>query len=322
MLIHYLWSFLVLLSGLVLLVWSADKFVDGSAATARHYGVSPLFIGMIIVGFGTSVPEMTVSVLAAIQGNPGIAIGNAYGSNITNIALILGATALLRPVQFQSAVLRKELPVLVGVTLLTAWQVSDGELSRADAAVLLLVFAALITWTIVTNIQNRNGTVSAATESIQESGLSRRAAITWMFVGLVLIVVSSKLFVWGAVRIAGLMGVSELIIGLTIVAIGTSLPEFASSLAASRKGENDIIVGNIIGSNLFNTLVVIGLAAAVKPMHVDHEVIYRDLPTMGFLTVLLLLMGFRKRGTAQISRLNGGVLVVIYAIYMAYLLLT
>jgi len=322
LLIHYLWSFLVLLSGLVLLVWSADKFVDGSAATARHYGVSPLFIGMIIVGFGTSVPEMTVSVLAAIQGNPGIAIGNAYGSNITNIALILGATALLRPVQFQSAVLRKELPVLVGVTLLTAWQVSDGELSRADAAVLLLVFAALITWTIVTNIQNRNGTVSAATESIQESGLSRRAAITWMFVGLVLIVVSSKLFVWGAVRIAGLMGVSELIIGLTIVAIGTSLPEFASSLAASRKGENDIIVGNIIGSNLFNTLVVIGLAAAVKPMHVDHEVIYRDLPTMGFLTVLLLLMGFRKRGTAQISRLNGGVLVVIYAIYMAYLLLT
>ncbi len=230
---------LAVLFGLALLVWSADRFVEGSAATARHYGMPPLLIGMVIVGFGTSAPEMVVSALAASQGNPGIALGNAYGSNITNIALILGLTALISPIAVHSQVLRKELPVLTAVTVLAAWQLWDGEISRLDAGVLLALFAGLMGWTIRQGLRGRSDTLGGEIElEMEVRALPLKRALLWLLVGLALLIVSSRILVWGAVAIAQGFGVSDLVIGLTVVAIGTSLPELASSLAATRKGEH------------------------------------------------------------------------------------
>jgi cation:H+ antiporter len=309
--------------GLALLVWSADRFVDGSAATARHLGMPPLLVGMVIVGFGTSMPEMTVSVLAALQGNPGIALGNAYGSNITNIALILGVTALIHPIAVHSGVLRKEMPILTGVTFLAAWQATDGQLTRIDAVILLVVFAVLMLWTIQQGMAKRRDTFAREVSlEVTEQSLSIESAGLWVMVGLVALVVSSQLLVWGAVRIAHSLGVSDLVIGLTVVAIGTSLPELASSIVASRKGEHDLALGNVLGSNLFNTLVVVGLAALIKPLQVSSEVLSRDISVMAILTVSLLLMGYGFRGPGRINRIEGGLLVASYMIYMGYLFVT
>ena len=309
--------------GLALLVWSADRFVDGSAATARHLGMPPLLVGMVIVGFGTSMPEMTVSVLAALQGNPGIALGNAYGSNITNIALILGVTALIHPIAVHSGVLRKEMPILTGVTFLAAWQATDGQLTRIDAVILLVVFAVLMLWTIQQGMAKRRDTFAREVSlEVTEQSLSIESAGLWVMVGLVALVVSSQLLVWGAVRIAHSLGVSDLVIGLTVVAIGTSLPELASSIVASRKGEHDLALGNVLGSNLFNTLVVVGLAALIKPLQVSSEVLSRDISVMAILTVSLFLMGYGFRGPGRINRIEGGLLVASYMIYMGYLFVT
>ncbi|MGW8246834.1 MAG: calcium/sodium antiporter [Acidiferrobacterales bacterium] len=315
-------SFAVI-SGLVLLMWSADRFVDGSAAVARHFGMPPLLIGMVIVGFGTSVPEMVVSVLAALQGNPGIALGNAYGSNITNIALILGIAAIIHPIPVHSGVLRKELPILAGVTILAAWQAKDGQLTRIDALILLVVFVVLMAWTISQGIaRKRDPFAGEVAHEVTEQALSLKSAMIWLIVGLLLLVVSSQMLVWGAVQIAHSLGVSDLVIGLTIVAIGTSLPELASSIAASRKGEHDIVLGNVLGSNLFNTLAVVGLAAIIEPMQVSIKVLTRDISVMALLTFLIFLMGYGFRGPGRLNRVEGGVLVVIYAIYLGYLLVT
>ncbi|MBR6975966.1 MAG: calcium/sodium antiporter, partial [Ottowia sp.] len=237
--------FAAVIVGLVLLVWSADRFVEGSAGTARHFGMPPLLIGMVIVGFGTSAPEMVVSALAAWQGNAGIALGNAYGSNICNIALILGVTALISPIAVRSQVLRKELPLLAAVTALAAWQLADGMVSRTDAAVLLVVFAVLVGWSIWQGVRQGDDALADDVAQEQEAGaMPLGRAVFWMVAGLVLLVASSRLLVWGAVEIARAFGVGDVIIGLTIVAVGTSLPELASSVIAARKGEHDIALGN------------------------------------------------------------------------------
>lgn len=314
---------IALVAGLVLLVWSADRFVDGSAATARHFGMPPLLIGMVIVGFGTSMPEMVVSVLAALQGNPGIALGNAYGSNITNIALILGITAMLHPISVHSGVLRKELPILTGVTFLAVWQAADDQLTRLDAAVLLTVFAVIMLWTIMQGMKKRRDSfASEVSHEVATQALVIQSAVSWMLTGLILLVASSQMLVWGAVRIAHALGVSDLVIGLTIVAIGTSLPELASSIIASRKGEHDIALGNVLGSNLFNTLAVVGLAALIEPMQLSAKVLSRDIAVMAVLTVSLFVMGYGFRGPGRINRLAGGVLVTIYIGYTGYLVVT
>ena len=262
-------AFLAVACGLVLLVWSADRFVEGSAAAARHFGMPPLLIGMVIVGFGTSVPEMMVSALAALQDNPGIALGNAYGSNITNIALILGLTALIRPIAVNSRVLRNELPILTLVTALAAFQIWDGKLTRIDSLVLMAVFGILMAWTILQGLRRKSGLPGQGSWNRRlKLRLSRLAGL---FSGLLrawlLLIISSRLLVWGAVKIAQGLGVSDLIIGLTVVALGTSLPELASSVIAIRKGEPDIALGNILGSNLFNTLAVVGIAGMIHPMN-------------------------------------------------------
>lgn len=309
------------LVGLVLLVWSADRFVDGAAATARHFRMPALLIGMLVVGFGTSAPEMVVSASSAANGNPGIALGNAYGSNITNIALILGITALLAPIAVHSQILRKELPLLLAVTAIAAWQLWDGELSRWDAIGLLVLFFVVMGWAIYQGMRGRSDTLGIEVEQeLSARPLPLKSALIWLVVGLVLLVASSQVLVWGAVRIAGLLGVSDLIIGLTVVAVGTSLPELASSLIAVRKGEHDIALGNVLGSNLFNTLAVVGIAGSIHPMLVDSAVMTRDIPVMAGLTLALVVFGFGFRGPGRINRLEGAALLAVYIGYTAWLI--
>ena len=312
--------FFSLVVGLMLLVWSASLFVDGAASAARHFGMPPLLIGMVIVGFGTSAPEMVVSAFSALQNNPGIALGNAYGSNITNIALILGVTALISPIAVHSLVLRKELPILTAVTVLAVFQLWDGELSRSDAFVLLGVFASLMIWTVWQGLHKKSDSLGNEIEmELEGRAKPLGRALFWLGIGLVLLIASSRLLVWGAVEIALAFGVSDLIIGLTIVAVGTSLPELASTIIAARKGEHDIALGNVLGSNLFNTLAVVGIAGSIQPMKVASEVISRDMSVMIVLTVSLFLIGYGFRGAGRINRYEGAGLLVCYLGYTIYL---
>jgi cation:H+ antiporter len=307
--------------GLVMLVWSADRFVEGSAAVARYAGMPPLLIGMVIVGFGTSAPEMVVSALAAFQGNPGLAMGNAYGSNITNIALILGLTALISPIAVSSRVLVKELPILFGVTLLAGFQLIDGKLTGIDGWILLAVFGVLMAWTIFQGFRSRNDHLDAEMESkLKSYTISLKLANFWLFGGIILLVISSRILVWGAVEIARVLAVSDLIIGLTVVALGTSLPELASSLVAVRRKEHDIALGNVIGSNLFNTLAVVGVAGVINPITISPEILSRDYLFMIILTFSLFAIGYGFRGPGRINRYEGAILMISYVGYMAWLI--
>ncbi|HLT63472.1 MAG TPA: calcium/sodium antiporter [Pseudohongiella sp.] len=314
---------LAIVAGLVVLVWSADRFVDGAASTANHFNIPPLLIGVVIIGFGTSAPELVVSALASLEGNSGIALGNAYGSNITNIALILGITALIAPVTVDSQALRHTLPLLTLVSLIAAFQLLDDYLSVGDAIVLLVVFAALMIWTIVHGMRNQAASVAIANE-LQDELLAKpmplKFAVLWLLIGLVLLIGSSRLLVWGAVEVAQSLGVSDLIIGLTIIAIGTSLPELASSIAAARKSQHDMVVGNILGSNVFNTLAVVGIAGAIHPLEVGHEVLTRDVATMLALTLSLFVLGYARKGeNGLITRGKGLFLMAMYVLYSLWL---
>ena len=316
-------AFIAVAFGLGLLVWSADRFVEGAASTARHFRMPPLLIGMVIIGFGTSAPEMVVSAFAAFQGNPGIALGNAYGSNIANIAFILGLTALISPITVHSQVLRKELPILTAATALAAWQIYDGTISRADALVLLGLFVLLLGWAIHQGVRGRTDPLaSTIDQELTSRPMPLRTSIIRLLTGLILLVVSSRILVWGAVEIARALGVSDLIIGLTIVALGTSLPELASSIIAAGKGEHDLALGNILGSNLFNTLAVVGLAGSIRPITSGPEVFSRDIPVMALLTLSLFVIGFGFRGPGRFNRVEGGLLVACYLGYLGYLLST
>ena len=308
-----------LISGLILLVWSADKFVCGASQTARYLGMSPLLIGMVIVGFGTSAPEMLVSASSALNGASGIALGNAYGSNIANIALILGLTALLRPIHVAKAVVWRELPILLGVTALSAYFMMDAIVSRVEAVILLVLFALYMIWSLWL------GKAESPTEveELPSETMSRKQAFFWLVVGLLVLMVSARLLVIGAVEIAKSLGISDLVIGLTIVAVGTSLPELASSLVAARRGDSDLALGNIVGSNLFNSLAVVGIAGAIQPMQVESAIFSRDMLAMSGLTLLLWIfswkMGKKRR---EINRLEGGLFLACFVGYSLYLLQT
>ncbi|WP_295036726.1 calcium/sodium antiporter [uncultured Fibrobacter sp.] len=311
--------------GLAVLVWSADKFVDGAVGVAEFCGMSTLLIGMVVVGFGTSAPELTVSAISASQGNPELALGNAYGSNIANIALILGATALISPILMQRSVLRGDLPILLAVSVLSIILVWDGSVARWNGFLLLIVFTAAMAYSIRRELKKvkleKSESLSGNDDSAEPKKVSLGKSVFWLVLGLVLLVVSSRALVWGAVEIARTLGVSDLLIGLTIVAIGTSLPELASSIAAARKGENDLALGNIIGSNLFNTLAVVGLAAIVSPMDaIEKAVAYRDMPLMIALTVALIVLGFRRKGDGRLNRIAGAILLAVYVGYLALLI--
>ena len=317
-------AFAAIVFGLALLVWSADRFVEGSASAAGHYGIPPLLIGMVIVGFGTSAPEMVVSALASLQGNPAIALGNAYGSNITNIALVLGIGALIAPITVHSQVLRKELPLLVLITILAAWQLRDGSVTHLEAAVLIGVFAGLMGWSIRQGLGTKKDALGEEMEhELEERAMPLGRALFWIAVGLVLLIVSSRMLVWGAVEIAHHFGVSDLIIGLTVIAVGTSLPELAATIIAARKGEHDIALGNVLGSNLFNTLAVVGIAGLISPMSVGPEVLTRDISVMAGLTLSLFVLGIGRDGKlGRINRVEAACLVACYLGYTAYLVNT
>lgn len=308
--------------GLAVLIWSADRFIDGATGVANHFGMPPLLIGILIVGFGTSAPEMIVSAFSAIQGNPGLALGNAFGSNIANIALILGVTALVSPISAQSSILRKELPLLTLATIVAVAVLWDLSLSFADGLILLAVFFAIMIWSTRQGMKaSEDPLATEFAQEIESKSKSLGKSFLTLLLGLALLLASSRAMVWGAVEIAQSLGVSDLVIGLTIVAIGTSLPELASSIAAAKKGEHDIVLGNIIGSNLFNTLAVVGIACLLKPFSTVPEILTRDLPVAGGLTLSLFILCYRPGGPGRISRLEGGLLVIVFVAYNCWLFL-
>lgn len=318
-----LYPVLALAAGLALLVWGAHRFVAAAAALARLFKVPPLLIGMIIVGFGTSAPEMLISAMSSYNGNPGIALGNAFGSNIVNIALILGCCACIHPLNVSGAVIRRELPLLGGVTLLAALLLWDGDVSRLDAGVLLAAFGVVMAVSIRAALREQAAGAlgePAETASLPKREESPAKAWIWLVAGLGLMLASSRAMVWGAVEVATALGVGDLVIGLTIVAVGTSLPELASSVIAARKGEHDLAIGNILGSNTFNTLAVVGIAGIISPMRADPEIMTRDIPVMALLTALLYVFCRGWRGPARITRFEGVLFLAIYAAYTGYLI--
>lgn len=312
-----------MLGGVAVLLWSADRFIEGSASVSRHFGMPPLLIGMVIVGFGTSSPELIVSTMAATAGNPGIALGNAYGSNIANIALILGLSSIVRPLMVRSSVLRKELPILSVLTLFSAFLLLDLQVSRIDGIIFLVIFCVLMGWTIFQGMHSKGDSLGDEIETeTSEKSMPLGRSVFWLIVGLGFLVVSSRMLVWGAVEIARSLGVSDMIIGLTVVAIGTSLPELASTIIAARKGEHDIALGNILGSNLFNTLAVVGLAVTIHPTSVEPQTLHRDMVVMGALTISLFVIGYGFRGRkGRINRFEGAALLAVYVIYTLSLIL-
>ena len=295
----------VLIVSLLVLAWSADKFVDGACGVAKFFGLSPFLIGMVIVGFGTSAPEMLVSATSALEGSPSIALGNAYGSNIANIALILGVAAIVNPIKVDRALMKKELPFLLITIPLTVVLILDGQISRIDAIILLAVFLVIM---VISSL----GKKEELSEDAENGGkVSIIKSLFLLVMGLTLLISSSKALVWAAQEIAVSLGISELIIGLTIVALGTSLPELASSVSAARKNEHEVAFGNVVGSNLFNTLCVVGIAAAIAPVASDPKILLRDMPVVALLTLLLFVFAARQK----ISRISGVFLVAVYFAY-------
>ncbi len=310
------WSHLLAVAGgLVLLVAGADRFVTGAAALARNLGVAPMVVGLTVVGFGTSAPEMLVSGLAAWQGNPGLGIGNALGSNVTNIALIIGATALVRPLRVRSETLRRELPVLVAVTLAALGLMADGHLGRLDGALLLAGLGLLLYAVLLLARRDRRDPLAAEFAAEIPRAMPTPRALLWLALGLAGLLAGSRALVWGAVGLAEALGVSDLVIGLTVVAIGTSLPELAASLAGALKGEDDIAVGNVIGSNMFNLLAVLGLPGLIRPAPFAPEVLTRDFPVMIALTLALFAMAYGFRGEGRIQRWEGALLLAAFLAY-------
>lgn len=307
--------------GLLVLLWSADQFIEGAAATATHFGMSPLLVGMLIVGFGTSAPEMMVSAFAAFEGNSGIALGNAYGSNIANIGLVLGITVLIYPLAVESRIVRREIPLLILVLLLCLGFLYELKLSRFESLMMLFAIVVIVIFNTFYSNDKDSLTQTIDSDEAQDTPPLKKALLL-LAVGLTLLLISSKYLVQGAVGIAEFFGVSDLVIGLTVIAIGTSLPELASSLAAAKKGQSDMVLGNIIGSCLFNALAVVGIAGVIKPLQVEPIFLYRDFSTGFVLTLLLWVFAFGIRSKARLTRKEGAILLLGYAAYSAYLLLT
>jgi cation:H+ antiporter len=312
-------SLLLVIAGLVLLMWGADRFVHGAAAAARNLGIAPLLIGLTVVAFATSAPEILVSVVAAIQKEPGLAIGNAIGSNIVNIGLVLGVTAMIRPIRMESATLRREMPALLAVSLLTVSLFLDSYLSRVDGFVMLTGLIIVMVWLA------RLGLRSAANDPIKRdfeaeipSDVSMKMAVVWLVIGLGTLLLGAELLVDGAMGIATILGISEVVIGILVVALGTSLPELAVSLASALKGEYGLAIGNIVGSNIFNLLAVIGVAAAIEPSALAPTVLSLHIFVMVAFTLVLFAMTYEYNGNAELSRLEGLALLVAFIAYDSY----
>ena len=318
-------AFLAALIGLTGLVWGANRFVTGAAAAANNFGISPIVIGLTIVSIGTSAPEIIVSINAALNNSGEIGIGNAIGSNLANIGLVLGVTALICPIPFSQYLLRTEGLALLVATILAGVFLFDGNLTYVEG--LILLFATLPILTFIFYRKKNKSNAEIIELSISESSITTKRALKIFLTGLVVLLISSDLLVWGAIKFADFFGVSQLIIGLTVVAIGTSLPELAASVTSAIKGHHDIAIGTIFGSNLFNLLIVMALPGIISPLTLDKEVFHRDYLSMSLLTLTLIIiiasvswLG-RKRGRqATISKNLGLLLLLLYALYYALLI--
>ncbi len=312
---------LLVIAGLALLMWGADRFVHGAAATARNLGVAPLLIGLTIVAFATSAPEILVSVVAALQKEPGLAFGNAIGSNIVNIGLVVGMTALLRPIELESATLRREMPALLAVSLLTVSLFLDTYLSRIDGIVMLTGLVIVMIWLARLGVRSAaNDPIAMDYEAEIPTDVKMSMALVWLAIGLGTLLIGAELLVDGAIGIATELGVSEVVIGITIVAFGTSLPELAVSVASALKGEYGLAIGNIVGSNIFNLLAVIGVAATIHPSALAPSVLSLHIFVMVAFTLVLFAMTYDYDGKARLSRLEGLALLFAYIAYDGYVI--
>lgn len=311
--------------GLLGLLWGADRFVAGSASAAKNFGISPLVIGLTIVSIGTSAPEIIVAINAALKDAGDMAVGNAIGSNLANIGLVLGVTALICPIPTQSHLLKQEGPVLLFVTLLVGVFIFDGGLSRTEGIILACIIPPLLALTVYYKKRHPNPETVEEGEAIPI--MSTTTAVLWFLVGLGALLISSEALVWGAKQFALFFGVSQLIIGLTVVAIGTSLPELAASVMSALRGHHDIALGNIFGSNLFNLLAVMSVPGIISPLALEKEVFYRDYMAMSLMTLMLIATiafsiwrGKKEHRQAQLSKTIGLTLLVLYGLYYAVLI--
>jgi cation:H+ antiporter len=311
---------LAIIAGFTVLIWGADRFVDGAASIATNLGISPLIVGLTIVGFGTSAPEMLVSALAAFDGAPAMGVGNAIGSNITNIGLVLGITILIIPLTVNSASLKREFPMLTLVMAIALYLVWDLELSHLDGVILFsgFIFTLFGMAYLAVKSTAQDPLAQDFEKEFTENQMSTKKAVLSFVIGLTALLVGSKALVWGATGIAQLLGVSDLIIGLTIVAIGTSLPELAASILSALKNEHDIAVGNILGSNMFNLLAVLAMPGLIAPSVLDPMILLRDFPVMiAFTLALFLFAYFGKNG--RMGRVAGSLMLAAYVGYNALL---
>lgn len=314
---------LAILAGFALLIWSADKFVEGASAVAQNLNISPLLIGLVIVGFGTSAPEMLVAAFASYEDSPGLAIGNALGSNITNIALVLGVTALAVPLNVHSGILKREMPILLAIMGIVLILFLDHTLSLIDGLILASGLVIVMTWLSKQALKETSDPMKEEFEhELAKKPIPMAKASSILFVSLLILLGSSRLLVWGATNIAVELGVSDLIIGLTIVAIGTSLPELAATIMSAYKKEHDIALGNIIGSNIFNMLGVMAIPALMSPGKLPEGVLDRDLPWTIGLTLLLFLMAYGFKSAGYISRFKGVILLTCFITYEIVLYLS
>lgn len=309
-----LYDILLLVAGLALLTWSADRFIAAAASLVRHWGVSPMLVGVFVLGVGTSAPEIAVSINASLRGVPDIALGNALGSNITNIGLVLAICALVRPLPVLSTALRGEFPAVLGVGLLVLAIVWDGQFARWEGLGLLGLFLLVMGWLAWRSLRGpADDPLLAEIQAHSEPEMALRPALLWLLVGLIGLPLSADIFVQGASGIARSLGVSELVIGLTIVAFGTSLPELAASLGSALRGETEMALGNILGSNLFNALIVFGVPGALAPGAVDAALLTRDVPLMLALTVFLYAVSIWRK---QVGRVSGALMLSSFAGYL------
>ncbi len=313
-------AFAVMCGGLVILTYGADRFVEGAAATATNLGVPAILVGLVIVGFATSAPEMLVSGIAAWEGRPALGIGNAIGSNITNVGLVLGATALLIPMTVRSGILAREFPLLFVVLAVATATLWDDALSRTEGLLLLggmLIMIGITVW-LALHVQRGDPIVAEIDQELPPRMSGVRATV-WLVLGLALLLLGSRFVVSGAVDIAARLGISDVVIGLTVVAVGTSLPELAASIASAWKNEHDIALGNVLGSNMFNSLGVLGIPAVLAPSPFEPEVMQRDVPSMVLLTALLFLMCRPRGGQQRIGRVDGAILLGAFVVYQLML---
>jgi cation:H+ antiporter len=311
---------LALIVGFLMLVWSADRFLSGAASTASHLGVSKLMIGLTVVSLGTSAPEILVSLMASLEGRPLLAVGNAIGSNIANIGLVLGLTAIIAPLPFSKGVLRTELPWLLGTTLLTLVLLFDLQLSAVDGMLLL----GALGYILFRLKRQHDSAGEAVADAVQEEldelpQMSPGQALVWLLAGLLVLLLSAELLVWGAVGVAEWLGVSELVIGLTVIAVGTSLPELAATLGAAIKGHTDIAIGNVVGSNILNLLAVLAVPALISSPALEIEVLWRDFGMMLALTIALALFAYAIGSRPVITRFEGAVILLGWIGYNAVL---